>query len=35
MISHANQDNIMALVKEMKDTYGENLAEKARTVHDY
>jgi hypothetical protein len=35
MISHANQDNIMAFVKKIKVIYGENLAKKARMVQDY
>ncbi len=35
MISHTSQDNIMAFVKKIKDVYGENLAEKVGTVHDY
>jgi hypothetical protein len=35
MISHTNQDNIMAFVKNIKDIYGENLAEKVGTVHKY
>jgi hypothetical protein len=35
MISHTSQDNIMAFVKKIKDIYGENLAEKVGTVHDY
>jgi hypothetical protein len=35
MISHTSQDNIMAFMKKIKDVYGENLAEKVGTVHDY
>jgi hypothetical protein len=35
MISHANQDGIMAFVKKIKDIYGENLAEKVGMVHSY
>ncbi len=35
MISHTSQDNIMVFVKKIKDVYGENLAEKVGTVHDY
>jgi hypothetical protein len=35
MINHTSQDNIMDFVKKIKDIYGENLAEKVGTVHDY
>jgi hypothetical protein len=35
MISHTSQDDTMAFVKKIKDIYGENLAEKAGTVHNY
>ncbi len=35
IISHTSQDDIMAFVKKVKDIYGENLAEKVGTVHNY
>jgi hypothetical protein len=35
MISYTSQDDSMAFVKKIKDIYGENLAEKVGTVHDY
>ena len=35
MISHLSQDKIMKIVQEIKDIYGENLAETVGTMHDY
>jgi hypothetical protein len=35
MISHLSQDEIMKVVRQIKDIYGENLAETSGTVHDY
>ncbi len=35
MISHLSQDEIMKVVRGIKDIYGENLTETVRTVHDY
>jgi hypothetical protein len=35
MMSHFRQDEIMKVVQEIKDIYGENLAETVGTVHDY
>jgi hypothetical protein len=35
IISYISQDNIMAFVKKIKDIYGEYLAEKLGTVHNY
>jgi hypothetical protein len=35
IISHTSLDNIMAFVKKIKDIYGEKLAERVGTVHDY
>ncbi len=35
MISHLSQDEIMKVVQQIKDIYGENLAETSGTVHDY
>ncbi len=35
MISHLSQDGIMKVVQQIKDIYGENLAETSGTVHDY
>ncbi len=35
MISHLSQDEIMKVVRGIKDIYGESLAETVGTVHDY
>jgi len=35
MISHLSQDEIMKVVQQIKDIYGENLAETSGTVHGY
>jgi hypothetical protein len=35
MISHLSQGEIMKVVRQIKDIYGENLAETSGTVHDY
>ncbi len=35
MISHLSQGEIMKVVQQIKDIYGENLAETSGTVHDY
>jgi hypothetical protein len=35
VISHTSQEDIIAFMKKIKDMYGENLAEKVGTVHDY
>ncbi len=34
MISHLSQDEIMKVVRQIKDIYGENIAETSGTVHD-
>jgi hypothetical protein len=35
MISHLKQEEIMQVVQQIKDIYGENLKENVGTVHDY
>jgi hypothetical protein len=35
MISHLKQEEIMQVVQQIKDIYGENLMENVGTVHDY
>ncbi len=35
MISHLKQEEIMQVVQQIKDIYGENLKENVSTVHDY
>jgi hypothetical protein len=35
MISHTNQDDGMEVMHNINDIYGENLAEKVETMHDY
>ncbi len=35
MISHLKQEDIMQVVQQIKDIYGENLKENVGTVHDY
>jgi hypothetical protein len=35
MISHLKQEEIMKVVQQIKDIYGENLKKNVGTVHDY
>jgi hypothetical protein len=35
IISHLKQEDIMQVVQQIKDIYGDNLKENVGTVHDY